>query len=68
MITAVACAEFGAHALAYWPSSSLLWYLNLEVFRPVQYSVVAEGRTWRFRSNTVRDSPAPRIDLHRTYH
>lgn len=42
MITAVACAEFGAHALAYWPSSSLLWYLNLEVFRPLQYSVVAE--------------------------
>ena len=42
MITAVAAAEFGARALAYWPSSPLLWYLNLEVFRPVQYSVVAE--------------------------
>ena len=40
--TVVAGAEFGAHALAYWPSSPLLWYLNLEVFRPVQYSLVAE--------------------------
>jgi hypothetical protein len=39
---AIAGAEFGAYALAYWPSSSLLWYLNLEVFRPMQYSVVAE--------------------------
>jgi hypothetical protein len=38
----VAGAELGAHALAYWPSSPLLWYLNLEVFRPVQYSLVAE--------------------------
>lgn len=43
VVSAVACADFGAHALAYWPSSSLLWYLNLEVFRPVQYSVVAEN-------------------------
>jgi hypothetical protein len=42
VISAVAAAEFGAHALAYWPSSSLLWYLNLEVLRPIQYSVVAE--------------------------
>ena len=43
VISAVTCAEFGAHALAYWPSSSLLWYLNLEVFRPVQYSIVAQN-------------------------
>jgi hypothetical protein len=42
VIFAVACAECGAHALAYWPTSPLLWYLNLEVFRPIQYSVVAE--------------------------
>jgi len=42
VISAVAFAEFGAHALAYWPSSPLLWYLNLEVFRPVQHSVVVE--------------------------
>lgn len=38
VISAMASAEFGAHALAYWPSSPLLWYLSLEVFRPVQYS------------------------------
>lgn len=43
VIVALAGAEFGAHALAYWPSSPLLWYLNLEVFRPVQYSFVAEN-------------------------
>ena len=42
VISAVASAEFGAHALAYWPSSPLLWYLNLELFRPVQHSVVVE--------------------------
>lgn len=42
VIFAVACAECGAYALAYWPTSPLLWYLNLEVFRPIQYSVVAE--------------------------
>jgi hypothetical protein len=42
VIGAIACAQFGAYALAYWPSSPLLWYLNLEVFRPVQYSFVAE--------------------------
>lgn len=41
VIGAVVCAEFGAHALAYWPSSPLLWYLSLEVFRPVQYSFSA---------------------------
>ena len=42
VISAVASAEFGAHALAYWPSSPLLWYLNLEVFRPVEHSIVVE--------------------------
>jgi hypothetical protein len=35
---AVACAECGAHALAYWPSSPLLWFVDLEIFRPLQYS------------------------------
>ncbi len=43
VIAAVACAEIGAHALGYWPSSALLWYLNLEVFRYVQYSFIAEN-------------------------
>jgi hypothetical protein len=43
VVVALACAEFGAHALAYWPSSPLLWYLDLEVFRPVQYTFVTEN-------------------------
>jgi hypothetical protein len=38
VIATVACAEFSAYALGTWPSSSILWYLNLEVFRPVEYS------------------------------
>jgi len=41
IIAALACAECGAHALAYWPSSPLLWYVDLEVFRPLQYSFAA---------------------------
>ncbi len=48
VISAVACAELGAHALAYWPSSSLLWYLNLEVFRPLHYEVIVENRVGDF--------------------
>ena len=43
VITTVICAQIGLHALAYWPSSPLLWYIDLEVFRPVQYSFVAEN-------------------------
>jgi hypothetical protein len=43
VIAALACAEAGARALGYWPSSALLWYLNLEVFRPVQYSFAPEN-------------------------
>jgi hypothetical protein len=43
VIGAIACAECCSFALACWPSSPLLWYLNLEVFRPVQYSLVAEN-------------------------
>jgi hypothetical protein len=38
VMAAVACAEGGAHALAYWPSSPLLWFIDLEIFRPLQYS------------------------------
>jgi hypothetical protein len=41
VIAAMVCAECGAHALAFWPSSSLLWYVDLEVFRPLQYSFAA---------------------------
>ncbi|MGB7037104.1 MAG: hypothetical protein WBD71_16445 [Xanthobacteraceae bacterium] len=39
VIAAIACAQIGAHALASWPTSSLLWYLNLEVFRSFQYGL-----------------------------
>lgn len=31
-------AELAAHALAIWPTSGLLWYLNLEVFQSFRYS------------------------------
>lgn len=39
VIAAIWCTELAAHALAIWPTSSLLWYLNLEVFQPFRYSV-----------------------------
>lgn len=33
LIGAIAGAQLSAHALATWPTCSLIWYLNLEVFR-----------------------------------
>ena len=39
VIAAIACAELGSRALASWPTSSALWYLNLEVFRAFEYSL-----------------------------
>jgi hypothetical protein len=48
VIAAVACAEGGAHALAYWPSSPLLWYVDLEVFRPLQYTFAAANERLAF--------------------
>jgi hypothetical protein len=48
VIAALACGECGAHALAYWPSSPLLWYLDLEVFRPLQYSFAAAHERMAF--------------------
>jgi hypothetical protein len=48
VIAAVASAECGAHALAYWPSSSLLWYVDLEVFRPLQYTFAAANERLAF--------------------
>lgn len=39
VISALVSAEVGAHALASWPTSPLLWYLNLELFRCFQYSL-----------------------------
>ena len=38
MVGVILCAAIGAHALASWPTSSALWYLNLEVFRSFRYS------------------------------
>jgi hypothetical protein len=43
VISAIVSAELGAHALASWPTSSFLWYLNLEVFRCFQYSLSGFG-------------------------
>ena len=44
VIAVVASAQCGAYALSLWPRSVLLWYLNLEVFRPFQYSLFASDR------------------------
>jgi hypothetical protein len=38
VVAVVASAQFSAYALDTWPRSAVLWYFNLEVFRPVQYS------------------------------
>lgn len=38
VIAMIWCAELVARALAIWPNSSLLWYLNLEVFQSFRYS------------------------------
>lgn len=43
VIAAVICAKVGAHALANWPTSSFLWYLNLEVFQSFRYSLDGIG-------------------------
>jgi hypothetical protein len=38
VVAVVTSAQCGAYALNAWPRSALLWYLNLELFRPVHYS------------------------------
>jgi hypothetical protein len=43
VIAAVICAKVGAHALANWPTSAFLWYLNLEVFQSFRYSLDGIG-------------------------
>lgn len=43
VIGAIGSAEVAAHALAIWPSSSLLWYLNLQVFQPFRYGFEGLG-------------------------
>jgi hypothetical protein len=45
VVVAIACAELGAQALANWPTSSFLWYLNLEIFRSFRYSFEGIGFT-----------------------
>jgi len=44
VVGVILCAAIGAHALASWPTSSALWYLNLEVFCSFRYSF--EGITF----------------------
>lgn len=39
LIAAIMCAELAAHALASWPASSFLWYLNLVLFRSFRHSL-----------------------------
>ena len=39
VIGTIVAAQFCARALAEWPSSSLFWHLNLQVFRPVRYGI-----------------------------
>ncbi len=51
MIATVVCAEAGARALADWPSSSVLWYLNLDVFRSFQYSFATFGFAYRLSAD-----------------
>ena len=43
VIAMIWCAELAAHALAMWPTSTLLWYLNLEVFQSFRYSIDSFG-------------------------
>jgi hypothetical protein len=39
VIIAVLAAHLCARALAEWPNSSLLWYLNLQIWRPFRYGI-----------------------------
>ena len=39
VVAMIWCAELSAHALAMWPTSGLLWYLNLELFQSFRYSI-----------------------------
>lgn len=43
VIAMIWCAELSAHALAIWPTSGILWYLNLEVFQSFRYSIDSFG-------------------------
>jgi hypothetical protein len=39
VIGGIVTAQLCARALAVWPNSSLVWYLNLQVFRPLRYGI-----------------------------
>jgi hypothetical protein len=39
LIAVITATEAAAHALATWPASSFLWYLNLDLLRPFQYGL-----------------------------
>ena len=39
IIGLILSAQLCARALAEWPTSGLLWYLNLQVFRPLRYGI-----------------------------
>lgn len=43
LIAMIWCAELAAHALAIWPTSTLLWYLNIEVFQSFRYILGSFG-------------------------
>lgn len=43
VVAVIWCAELAAHALAIWPTSGLLWYLNLELFQSFRYSADGFG-------------------------
>ena len=43
VVAMIWCAELSAHALAIWPTSGILWYLNLEVFQSFRYSIDTFG-------------------------
>lgn len=48
VVAAGLCAELAALALSHYPSSTLLWWLNLEVFAPVSaiYNQLAGTVNW----------------------
>lgn len=43
VVAMIWCAELSAHALAIWPTSGTLWYLNLEVFQSFRYGIDSFG-------------------------
>ena len=39
VVGSILAAQLCARALAEWPNSSLVWYLNLQLFRPLRYGI-----------------------------